>query len=171
MLELAAIASTLLLIVKTTPQLSQVPPRIRLTHWILIGIYLVLASGPVRLLIRLCAHHDRFTGQFSGENVLGLAPLGLQMLALAFTLSGAAFCASVFRLGNLSRKARSLFTWLVIPVSALYPAVMPTAFGLVGAVPFASGIALLAFPLLIGLGCFSIAFYNSKAVNACITFS
>jgi hypothetical protein len=161
--EAVAAVSTVILVNSTKGQFSNIPPSVKWVHFGIVAVYsLVGISGP-RFLLMFTFGHGQFVRMFSQPSALGVAPTLMQWLAAVFGLVGTVFFVDVMRLGRLRRKSRTMFNYLVLPCSLVYPVVMVTASGAITAVPAAKVFALSAAAVLLALGSFAIVFYESKS--------
>src|SRR4051812_44302854 len=127
-LELTMIVAVITLVCSTAPPLALVPRRIKWTHWLIVGIYALVGVEGFRFLIVYCVNHSKFVALFSQPNIANLSPGSMQVTALAYSLTSLLFCLAALRLGRLRKWAGTVFSWLALPVSALYPMIMATAF-------------------------------------------
>ena len=167
--ETVAVVGIAILVAKMVPRLSGIPWFLKWIHFGLVGIFSLIAIRGPHFGLLFCLQHRRFVELFSQPNVLGVGPILMEYLALIFALAGTVFYVAVMMLGNFRRRARIVFMYLVFPCAILHPIIMSTAFGVSGipsAVLITSTIALA----LIALGCFAIAFYNSKVISSTIPF-
>jgi hypothetical protein len=169
-LELAAMAGTALLIASTAPHLSCVPRALRYTHWALIGTYLLIGVEGPRFLVRFFVNHRGFTDQFSQPNALGISPNAMQLVTLGFAVAATVLWISVVGLSKFRRRARAVFTALVLPTSLLYPFIMVSALEVGRVSDYSLTIVLATAIPLLGLASYSILFYTSKSVTELMDF-
>ena len=168
--EIAAITGTVILIAKMSSQLTGVPRLVKWTHWGLVGIFSLVGINGFPIALMFCLKHKSFVEAFSQLNILGVNPSVMQSLALAFAVLSIIFYVVSMMLGNLRVWARTMFGYLVVPCSLMYPVVWSTATGASNQSPSAVTVIRCAILALLALACFSIIFYRAKAVTERIPF-
>ncbi len=162
--EVAAIAGLTILIAKTAPELTSVPRTVKLTHWGLVGFYSLMGVAGIRFAVMFCLKHERFVQAFSQPNVFGIEPAIMKWLALTFGILGSALYVAVSLLGSFRKRACSVFLYLVVPCSVLYPVTMFGASGFLGSFSLAASIGPCAVALFLVIASAAILFYKSQLV-------
>src|SRR5437764_15208789 len=99
-LEISVIGGLAILIAKTLPGLSSVPPLMKTIHFAMVVLYSLVGIEGCRLMLLFSLDHHFFVEIFSRPNVLGIKSVSIQWLAVSFAMLGLALFVAGMRVGR-----------------------------------------------------------------------